>query len=226
VFYGNPGTGKTTVARLLSQIFKSLGILSKGHLIETDRSGLVAGYVGQTALKVYEVVNSAIGGILFIDEAYSLSSGGETDFGQEAIDTLIKLMEDNREDLIVIVAGYPKEMEEFINSNPGLRSRFNNYINFYDYNPEELVEIFLVFVERNGYKITDSANQKLSELFTKLHKMETENFSNARLVRNIFEKSINKQANRIVELQEIDENSLSILEDSDIPNISELSQVI
>jgi SpoVK/Ycf46/Vps4 family AAA+-type ATPase len=217
VFYGNPGTGKTTVARLLSNIYKSLGILSKGHLIETDRAGLVAGYVGQTALKVKEVAEKALGGILFIDEAYTLSSGGGQDYGQEAIDTLLKFMEDNRDDFIVVVAGYTEKMESFLSSNPGLRSRFNKFLNFDDYNPQQLGQIFELFSAKAGFQLSDKANQKVEEIFTALFEKRDETFGNGRLARNIFEMTINNQANRIITLPNIDEKTLSLIEDKDIP---------
>lgn len=226
VFFGNPGTGKTTVARLLSKIYQSLGILSKGHLVETDRAGLVAGYVGQTALKVKEVAEKALGGILFIDEAYSLSSGGGEDFGQEAIETLLKFMEDHREDFIVVVAGYTNKMESFISSNPGLRSRFNKYLNFDDYNPQQLSQIFELFCTKAGFQLSKTANQKTEELFTSLFEQRDETFGNGRLARNIFEMAINKQANRVVALPDIDEQTLSLVEESDIPNTSESDTVL
>lgn len=221
VFYGNPGTGKTTVARLIANIYKSLGILSKGHLIETDRAGLVAGYVRQTALKVKEVAEKALGGILFIDEAYALSSGGRQDFGQEAIDTLLKFMEDNRDDFIVVVAGYTEKMESFLSSNPGLRSRFNKFLIFDDYNPQQLGQIFELFSTKAGFQLSDKANQKVEEVFTALFEKRDETFGNGRLARNIFEMTINNQANRIITLPNIDEQTLSLIEDSDIPIMTE-----
>lgn len=198
VFTGNPGTGKTTVARLLGRLYRALGVLSKGHLIETDRSGLVTEYVGQTAVKVQEVVSKALGGILFIDEAYSLSKEkGSNDFGQEAIDTLLKLMEDNRDDLIVIVAGYPEPMEEFLESNPGLRSRFNKYIDFPDYSPDELIDIYDLMCEKAKIKTNTDAKQLLKAMFTKEYQNRSKNFANGRFVRNNYENILVNQAGRL-----------------------------
>jgi|WetSurMetagenome_2_1015567.scaffolds.fasta_scaffold66009_3 stage V sporulation protein K len=216
VFYGNPGTGKTTVARLLSRIYKALNLLSKGHLVETDRSGLVAGYVGQTALKVVEVVNSALGGVLFIDEAYSLTAGQGQDYGHEAIETLVKQMEDHRDDLIVIVAGYTDKMDAFLASNPGLRSRFTRFFRFEDYNASELAAIFERFSSRDGYSLTPQAQETISQLFTTVCHDRDESFGNARLVRNIFEKSISQQANRLVSIPNITAEMLSTLDTPDI----------
>ena len=198
VFTGNPGTGKTTIARAIGQIYKTLGILEKGHMIETDRSGMVAGYMGQTAEKVTEVVNKAMGGILFIDEAYSLVSDNEGDYGQEAINTLLKLMEDNRDNLVVIVAGYTNQMENFINSNPGLRSRFNRYIQFNDYSDEELLEIFKGYATQQDYNLEEGSDEVILKSITKLRDNETGNFGNARSVRNYFENVITNQANRLM----------------------------
>lgn len=200
VFYGKPGTGKTTVARLIGQIYRALGVISKGHLVEADRAKLVAAYVGQTAIKTTEVVNTSIGGVLFIDEAYALAPADShgNDYGQEAIDTLLKLMEDHRNDLVVIVAGYPDEMGRFISSNPGLQSRFNKYLSFEDYTPEELVSIFSHFCKQNDYRLTDSATEKITAFFQSAYDNRDKMFGNARLARNVFERAIENQSTRIL----------------------------
>jgi len=220
VFSGNPGTGKTTVAHLLAKIYHKLGILSKGHLIEVDRSGLVAGYIGQTAIKVQEVIQEALGGILFIDEAYSLTvNRGESDFGFEAIDTLLKGMEDHRDDLIVIVAGYPELMNEFLNSNPGLRSRFNKFINFTDYTPQELLDIFKNLCDSSGYTASTKRIECVQEYFEKKYTERDSDFANGRDVRNYFEIAIINQANRLSSIDNISDETLSKLELEDVQNI-------
>ena len=197
VFTGNPGTGKTTVARILAGIYNKLGVLKKGHLVETDRSGLVAEYVGQTAVKTNKVIDSALDGVLFIDEAYSLVTGSGNDYGNEAIATLLKRMEDNRDRLIVILAGYGNEMKQFIDSNPGLQSRFNRYIHFPDYNAGELLQIFARYAQMNDYDISAEAQEKLKSLLEDAVNNKDKNFGNGRFVRNLFEKTLERQANRL-----------------------------
>ena len=207
VFTGNPGTGKTTVARILAQIYSNLGILSKGQLVEVDRSGLVAGYIGQTAIKTQKKIDEALGGILFIDEAYTLIKEGN-DYGQEAIDTILKAMEDHRDDFIVIVAGYHDLMTGFINSNPGLKSRFNKYIDFPDYSVEELEKIFITMCSEYDFELTEGAKEILRDKIVQMERDKGVNFANARDVRNMFERVITQQASRLSE--DIDADMLTI----------------
>ena len=217
VFTGGPGTGKTTVARLVGKIYKELGILSDGKMIETDRSGLVAGYVGQTAMKVHDVVKEAMGGILFIDEAYSLVNPDmPNDFGTEAVDALVKLMEDNRDDLVIIVAGYTDEMENFLKSNTGLKTRYNKFINIPDYTKEELDSILAVMAQKAGLKIDDAAKQKVLELLRKKRKEQWKDFGNARGMRNMFEKFVVNQANRLVKLENPTRDDLMTIKEEDV----------
>lgn len=220
VFTGNPGTGKTTVARLLSSIYKHLGLLTNGHLVEADRSSLVAGYVGQTALKTREVLDRAKGGILFIDEAYSLSSSRDSaDYGREVIDTILKFMEDNRDDFILVVAGYSEKMSEFLNSNPGLRSRFNKFISFADYAPDELGLIFERLANASNYRLTPDAKNEAQSQLIALHLRRNSSFGNAREVRNFFENVMANQADRIAALPNPSEDQLAIIEKTDIPTV-------
>ena len=215
VFSGNPGTGKTTVARIIAKIYNALGILESGQLIEVDRAGLVSGYIGQTATKTTAVIESALGGILFIDEAYSLTVGkGEGDFGQEAIDTLLKAMEDHRDDLIVIVAGYSDLMQEFLASNPGLKSRFNTFIEFKNYTPEELMRILDQMCAQQDYKLSDEAKSFAKAYFE--IQSQQENFANAREVRNFLEHAISRQATRLVLNKITDKEGLSLLTLEDV----------
>lgn len=216
VFTGNPGTGKTTVARIVSEIYKELGILKKGHLVETDRSGLVAEYVGQTAVKTNKIIDSALDGILFIDEAYSLVDGGNSDYGKEAIATLLKRMEDDRDRLIVILAGYTDDMKRFISANPGLQSRFNRYIDFPDYSEEELFRIFESSTEKYEYKLTEAATTTLKESLKRAVANKDKNFGNGRFVRNLFERVVENQANRISSTANITADALVTIEEEDV----------
>lgn len=215
VFSGNPGSGKTMIARFMARVYHSLGLLSKGTLTEVDRSGLVAGYIGQTAIKTSKVIENAMGGVLFIDEAYTLTSKTENDFGYEAVDTILKAMEDNRDDLVVIVAGYTDLMEDFIDSNPGLRSRFNKYIDFADYTAEEMLDIFRLNCKKSCYVLDEEAEEKVKEYFS-LVAEGAGDFGNARGVRNSFEKILTEQANRIAELESVSRDDLMRITSADV----------
>jgi SpoVK/Ycf46/Vps4 family AAA+-type ATPase len=215
VFVGNPGTGKTTVARIIAGIYQSLGIVSKGHLVEVDRSGLVAGYIGQTAIRTTEVVKSALGGVLLIDEAYALAGGGDRDFGQEAIDELVKGMEDHRREFAVIVAGYPEEMAEFLDANPGLRSRFPKTISFPDYTIDELVGIFRDLGQTSQYAPDDGAVAAVRAWFERCPRGK--GFGNARVARNLFEEAQRRQAWRLRDVTDPTPEQLATLTAADIP---------
>ncbi len=215
VFSGNPGTGKTMIARLMARIYKSLGILSKGHLVEVDRSRLVAGYVGQTATKTHEAIEKAMGGVLFIDEAYMLNSKSENDFGQEAIDTMLKAMEDHREDLVVIVAGYDELMDEFIHSNPGLESRFNRFMHFDDYNIDEMLAILDLQLKKGQYQLTDDARAAAKDYIMAAN-TSSKAFGNARGVRNLFERLLVAQANRLADGSDLTRDDLMTITADDV----------
>ena len=218
IFTGNPGTGKTTIARMLGNAFKSLGLLSKGHFTEIDRAGLVGGYLGQTAIKTTGVLESALGGILFIDEAYSLSPGLDGDqFGQEAIDTILSFMENHRDDLVVIAAGYTDEMNDFVSSNPGLKSRFNTFINFADYNPEEMKKIFLSMAYEDKYIVNGICDASLDEIFSRFAARAGKGFGNGREVRNVYERTLLMQNRRLMTLDELDRHNLVEILPCDLP---------
>lgn len=220
VFSGNPGTGKTMIARLMSRIYHSLGILSKGHLVEVDRSGLVAGYVGQTAIKTQEVIQKALGGVLFIDEAYALTTRGPQDYGQEAVETLLKAMEDHREDLVVIVAGYVDLMNDFVHSNPGLESRFNRFMYFPDYTIDEMMGIFDLRAKKAGYRLAEDARDTLKEILQE-ESEDAISFGNARGVRNLFEQAISRQANRLAKQEKVTRDELMLLTREDLQDAGE-----
>ena len=221
VFSGNPGTGKTMIARLMARIYKTLGILSKGQLVEVDRSGLVAGYVGQTAPKTREVIEKALGGVLFIDEAYALTYHKEnSDFGQEAVDTLLKAMEDHRDDLVVIVAGYDGLMDEFIASNPGLESRFNRFLHFEDYTMDEMLAIFRMRCDQGGYALDDDAEDEV-RAFIEKQNVDPITFGNARGIRNLFEQVLVAQANRLAGETEVTRDSLMRITEADVLRATE-----
>ena len=222
VFKGNPGTGKTTVARILGRIFKDIGLLNKGHLVEVERADLVGEYIGHTAQKSKEAIQKALGGILFIDEAYTLAQGGEKDFGLEAISTIVKQIEDHRADLVVILAGYCNEMERFVRSNPGLKSRFPIHIHFDDYHCEELFQIALHLYSERDYLLSSACRWKLKSTLNEFCQQRHPHSGNARFVRNLAEKSIRRQALRIIDKSHLTRKDLSLIEDVDLPELADL----
>lgn len=224
VFRGPPGTGKTTVARLMGKVYRGMGFLKSGHVIETDRAGLVAGYVGQTSGKVDKLVSDALDGILFIDEAYALApEDSSNDFGREAIDILLKRTEDYRDRLVVIVAGYTEEMNRFLEANPGVQSRFNRYFDFADYSPSDLVEIFKRFCKGGSFVLGQGTEAKLDEILEVLYSKRNRTFGNARLARNLFEKAVERQADRIAGIVPLTDELLTTIEAVDIPTVEGLA---
>ncbi len=217
IFKGNPGTGKTTVARIFGRLFREMGVLPKGHLVECERADLVGEYIGHTAQKTREQIRRALGGILFIDEAYSLARGGEKDFGKEAIDTLVKSMEDHKNELVVILAGYSREMDLFLQTNPGLKSRFPIQIEFPDYSPSELMRIADLMLRQRQYELAPEARDKLYALLRQVYREGDPNFGNARLVRNLIERAIRRQAVRLVAKPESSRAELMQIRPEDLP---------
>lgn len=222
IFMGNPGTGKTTVARIIGKLFLAMGVLNKGHIVEVERADLVAEYIGQTAQRTREQLRKASGGVLFIDEAYALARGGEKDFGKEAIDTIVKTMEDQRTNIIIILAGYSKPMEEFLQTNPGLKSRFPIIIKFPDYSTFELFRIAEMMLQQREYQLSKGARRKMFRLIEELKSGNMENFGNARTIRNIIEKSIRRQAVRLVDKSNISRTELMEIIQEDLSEVENI----